>query len=476
MSRISANIVVHASTEPQRAALLAHLAAATPASAPRISDAEVFVRLMADVPHASDVVELARAGVLLVHTTANTSDDTARRQVAMATTTARKIVIAIDEPADEIAFATASKPYRSLCESLGYTALITVPVSNETSDNIAKRSVRWPWYDGPSLIEALTAPTETEIAKSPATESADQFAARILWLDDTELFKGRPYLIRLGTQEALAQIGEIKLAFNEKLEPISGRHIEKSTLAVCNVSTSQALVISTFDRDRNQGAFVLYDRDSGTPVGIGAIKFALHRAHNVRPQPTSLNKQTRSNLKQQKGGCLWLTGLSGAGKSTIANALELRLFADGRHTYILDGDNVRLGLNRDLGFTEADRIENIRRVAEVARLMVDAGLIVIVAFISPFRAERQFARERFEPDEFIEIFVDTPLAVCEHRDPKGLYRKARAGDLANFTGISSPYEPPIQAECHLFDAAATPDDHVAHILATLTARGLLGRL
>jgi bifunctional enzyme CysN/CysC len=211
------------------------------------------------------------------------------------------------------------------------------------------------------------------------------------------------------------------------------------------------------------------------PDGTGALAFGLQHDRNVHWQALSISKPQRAEIKDQKPCCLWFTGLSASGKSTIANLLEKRLFAMGLHTYVLDGDNVRHGLNSDLGFSDADRIENIRRIAEVARLMVDAGLITLVSFISPFRAERQFARERFGEDEFLEIFVDTSLEECERRDPKGLYRKARRGGVDNFTGISSPYEAPLKPECHLAGKTSSPEDHVEHILEELERRGVIAR-
>jgi bifunctional enzyme CysN/CysC len=288
------------------------------------------------------------------------------------------------------------------------------------------------------------------------------------------LFKGRPYLIRLGSQSGIAQIGEIKHSISmDTLEEVAGRKLEMNDIAVCNISTTKPLVIEPYTTSRELGGFVLIDRTTNETVGAGMIQFGLRRAHNIHWQAINISKQQRALIKGQKGCCLWFTGFSGSGKSTIANQLEKHLFELGLHTYILDGDNVRHGLNRDLGFTEADRIENIRRVAEVARLMVDAGLITIVSFISPFRAERQFARERFEAEEFLEVFVDTPLAVCEARDPKGLYRKVRSGEIKNFTGISSPYEPPLAPECHILSDEAPPQAHVVRLFEQLVKRGVI---
>ena len=234
-----------------------------------------------------------------------------------------------------------------------------------------------------------------------------------------------------------------------------------------HLSTVQPLVFEPYAVNRTLGGFILIDPLTFETVGAGMIEFALRRASNVHWQALDVSRPARAALKHQRAGCVWFTGLSGSGKSSIANRLEQRLFAEGRHTYLLDGDNVRHGLNRDLGFTEADRAENIRRVAEVARLMVDAGLIVLVAFISPFRAERRFARSLFAEGEFIEVFVDTPIEACEARDPKGLYAKARSGALPNFTGIDSPYERPESPEVHLLTSGRSPEECAEQVFARL---------
>ena len=305
-------------------------------------------------------------------------------------------------------------------------------------------------------------------------EIADQFSANLVWMSSHHLLKGRPYILRCGTQSVIAQVSDIKYKINvNSFEHVAARDLACNEIAVCNLSLNRPIAFDPYDKNRETGGFILIDRLTNETVGAGMIVFALRRSQNIHWQAINVSREQRAEIKGQRATCLWFTGLSGSGKSTIANLLEKRLYSLGRHTYILDGDNVRHGLNRDLGFTEADRVENIRRVAEVARLMVDAGLITIVSFISPFRAERQFARERFDQGDFLEIFVDTPIEVCEQRDPKGLYKKARTGEIANFTGISSPYEPPSDPEMHLHTDLAAADLIVERIMQELLERGVL---
>ncbi|MDF9442659.1 MAG: adenylyl-sulfate kinase [Lysobacteraceae bacterium SCN 69-123] len=282
-------------------------------------------------------------------------------------------------------------------------------------------------------------------------EVADQFAAHVLWMDDAALLPGRPYWLQIGSRTVAASISEIKHRVDVNTQDkLAAKRLELNEVGYCNLSLDEPIAFEPYARNRALGGFILIDRQSNATVAAGTLDFALRRAGNVHWQHLDVDRAARARIKGQTPRVLWFTGLSGAGKSTIANQVEKRLHARGCHTFLLDGDNVRHGLNRDLGFTDEDRVENIRRVAEVARLMVDAGLIVLVSFISPFRAERQMARERFAGGEFIEIFVDVPLEVAEARDVKGLYRKARAGQIPNFTGIDSPYEPPEAPELHLY--------------------------
>jgi bifunctional enzyme CysN/CysC len=311
-------------------------------------------------------------------------------------------------------------------------------------------------------------------ASAPA-EVADQFEATIIWMADEPLLPGRPYLLKIGARTVNVQIGELKYKVNvNSLEHVAARTLALNEIGVCNLSLDHPVAFDAYKDNRDTGGFILIDRVSNHTVGAGLLDFALRRAHNIHLQALDLDKALRAQIKGQKACVLWLTGLSGAGKSTVANLVEKKLHALGRHTYLLDGDNVRHGLNKDLGFTDVDRVENIRRIAEVAKLMVDAGLIVITAFISPFRAERRLARELMEAGEFIEIFVDTPLSVAESRDPKGLYRKARRGEIKNFTGIDSPYEVPEHAEVRVETARLSADVAADLIVRELARRGVIG--
>ncbi len=311
-------------------------------------------------------------------------------------------------------------------------------------------------------------------APSDRPEVSEQFAAHVLWMSDEEMLPGRQYLLKIGTATVPAQISTLKHKVDvNTLEHMAGTTLQLNEIGYANLSTSQPLAFDAYRDNRDTGGFILIDRFTNATVACGMIDFSLRRATNVHWQALDVNKTARAELKGQKPVVLWFTGLSGSGKSTVANLVERTLFAQGRHTYILDGDNVRHGLNRDLGFTDAARVENIRRVGEAARLFVDAGMIVLVSFISPFRSERRMARELVGPGEFIEVFVDTPLEICEQRDPKGLYQKARDGQIKNFTGIDSPYEAPESAELTLHTVDAEPDVLAERVVAHLRAKGLI---
>jgi bifunctional enzyme CysN/CysC len=305
-------------------------------------------------------------------------------------------------------------------------------------------------------------------------EVADQFECQVLWMGDEEMLPGRAYLIKLGTRTVPGKLAQPKYEVNvNTLEHTAAKTLMLNEIGVCNLSLDEQVPFAPYAENRDLGGFIIIDRFTNNTVGLGLINFALRRASNIHWQALDVNKQTRSATKNQKPTVLWFTGLSGSGKSTVANIVEKRLTAMGHHTYLLDGDNVRHGLNRDLGFTDADRVENIRRVSEVARLMADSGLIVLVSFISPFRSERRMAREMMEAGEFIEVYVDTPLEVCEARDVKGLYAKARAGQIKNFTGIDSDYEAPENAEIRINTSEKTPDVTAGEIIEHLENAGRL---
>jgi bifunctional enzyme CysN/CysC len=313
-------------------------------------------------------------------------------------------------------------------------------------------------------------------AASDPAEVADQFEATIVWMADEPLLPGRGYWLKLGTQTVTGTVHEPKYEINvNSLEHLAAKSLELNSIGVAEIATDREIAFEPYaikgsGPNRVLGGFILIDKLSNATVACGMLHFALRRAHNIHRQHLDVGRETHAALKGQRPAVLWFTGLSGAGKSTIANLIEQKLAARGRHTFLLDGDNVRHGLNRDLGFTEADRIENIRRVGEVARLMADAGLIVLTAFISPFRAEREMVRKMLPQGEFIEIFVDTPLAEAEERDAKGLYAKARAGELKNFTGIDSPYEAPENAEMRIDTTTMTAEQAADLIVDQLEKR------
>ncbi|MFK0166233.1 adenylyl-sulfate kinase [Rhizobium sp. NPDC090279] len=300
---------------------------------------------------------------------------------------------------------------------------------------------------------------------------ADQFDAHLIWMSEEPLYPGRSYLLKCGSKTTTASITAIKYKINiTSFEHLAAKQLELNEVAVANVGLSEPIAFDPYSENSRTGGFILIDRFSNATVGAGMINFALRRAANIHWQSVEITKESRAKLLRQRPAIIWFTGLSGAGKSTIANLVERKLHMRGLHTYLLDGDNVRHGLNRDLGFTEVDRVENIRRVAEAAKLFVDAGLIVLVSLISPFRAERQMAREMVRDDEFIEVFIDTPIQECEKRDVKGLYAKVRAGTLRNFTGIDSPYEQPTTPDIHVLTADSAAEEAAERIVRYLFER------
>ncbi|PVB60828.1 sulfate adenylyltransferase subunit CysN [Labrenzia sp. 011] len=327
----------------------------------------------------------------------------------------------------------------------------------------------------------LTLEDEIDISRGDLLSSmahrpdvADQFAAHLIWMSDEPLLPGRPYMLKIGTRTVTATVSEIKHKINvNTFEHTAGKTLALNEIGFCNFSLSTAVPFDPYEANRTTGAFILIDRISNATVGAGMVWFALRRASNIHWQALEIDKTARSEKLGQKPAVVWFTGLSGSGKSTIASIVEKKLHIDGRHTYTLDGDNLRHGLNKDLGFTDADRVENIRRVGEVARLFTDAGLITLVSFISPFRSERRLARDLMGEGEFIEVFVDTPIEECRKRDPKGLYAKADRGEIKNFTGIDSPYEAPENPEIHIRNVGRDPEEVAEEIVTYLREHGFL---
>ncbi|MGE3511937.1 MAG: adenylyl-sulfate kinase, partial [Vicinamibacterales bacterium] len=382
-----------------------------------------------------------------------------------------------DTPADRLRWEQVVGKYSAWRERHGALDTVCIPIRRRGGAAAGDNSLAW--HAGPSLgafldeVRARTLPP-TVTRQPESSLSAEQFEATLLWLDEHPLLPGRTYQLTCADQVANATVAPLKHRLDvATLERAPARVLARSELGVCNVELSQPIAFAPRGSNSVHTTFTLADRSSGQRIAVGVWHFELHRSQNVRWQALAVDKRARAALKSQKPCVVWFTGLSGAGKSTIANLLEKRLHALGCHTYLLDGDNVRHGLSKDLGFTDADRVENVRRVAEVARLMVDAGLIVIVSFISPFRSERAMARALLSEGEFIEVFVDTPLAIAEGRDPKGLYRKARRGELRNFTGIDSAYEPPDSPDVRLDTTVASAERAAESLHAELSRRGII---
>ncbi|MGJ8532863.1 MAG: sulfate adenylyltransferase subunit CysN [Alphaproteobacteria bacterium] len=312
------------------------------------------------------------------------------------------------------------------------------------------------------------------VAPEDRPEVADQFAANIVWFSEDAMLPGRQFILRTETDRATVSVNDLRHRIDvNSFAHEAAKSLELNEVGYCHLSAQSPIAFDPYSDNRATGAFILIDRLTNATVGAGMIVHALRRASNVHWQAIDVDKKTRADQKGQKAAVLWFTGLSGSGKSTIANLLEKKLLAEGRHSSILDGDNVRHGLNRDLGFTDEDRVENIRRVGEVSKLMVEAGLITLVSFISPFRAERQLVRDMLDDGEFVEIFVDTPFEDCAKRDPKGLYAKALRGEIKNFTGVDSPYEAPTAPDIHLQTSGQSPEEILDVLEGALRAKGIL---
>ena len=505
----------------------------------------------------------AELAVILIDARKGILPQTRRHSLICSLLGIRHVVVAVNKidlvGFNKDTFDRIADDYKALASELGFTSVMSIPLSARFGDNVTKISENMSWYRGPSLLSYLesidiesedlarpfrfpvqwvnrpnldfrgyagtvvsgqitigdpivvaasgfkshvaeivthdaTLPTaeagdavtitltdELDIGRgdvlvSPTSrpEVSDQFAAHVIWMSDQPLVPGRSYLGRIGTKTTPITVTAIKY----KLDINTRDHLAASTLGLndigfCNLATSIPVAFDPYQDNRKTGSFILIDRFTNRTLGAGMIAFGLRRGTNVHWQHLLVSKSARAALNRQNPAIVWFTGLSGAGKSTIANIVEQRLHAAGHHTMLLDGDNVRHGLNRDLGFTEADRVENIRRVGEVAKLMVEAGLVVLCAFISPYRAEREMVRNLVAPDEFIEIFVDTSLEECVHRDPKGLYAKAQSGQLRNFTGVDAPYEPPENPEVRLATAGHNPEELSEIVLRALAEQQII---
>ena len=509
---------------------------------------EQYTRNMATGASTADLAILmidARKGILT---------QTRRHSFIVSLLGIKNVVLAINKmdlvDYDQKIFNQIEKDYREFSSSLGFSDIVSIPISALEGDNVLERSDNTKWHQGPLLMEhleevkidtdntaqpfrlpvqwvnrpnldfrgfsgtiasgsinvgdeiialpsaktskvsqifdgkdeinralagqAITLCLEDEIDISRGDviakinnrpETTDQFQAHLIWMHDEHMLPGRPYLIKTNNKTLEGAVSELRYKVNmNSLEHESGKVLELNEIGLVNIKTSEPIAFDAYKDNKSMGSFILIDKFTNSTLACGMINFGLRRASNIHWQAVDVHKEIRATQKHQQAKILWFTGLSGSGKSTIANLVEKKLHAMGKHTYLLDGDNVRHGINKDLGFTDADRVENIRRVGEVAKLMVDAGLIVLAAFISPFRAERQMVRSMVGEDEFIEVFVNTPLEVCEARDVKGLYNKARAGSVKNFTGIDSPYEMPETAEIHVNTVDSSAEEAAVFII------------
>ena len=508
----------------------------------------------------------AQLAIILVDARKGVLVQTRRHSLICSLLGIRHVIVAVNKidlvDFEQNTFERIAGDYNAFAAPLGFTSIVTIPVSARFGDNVTKPSLNTPWYRGPTLLHqlesvdvecapvakpfrfpvqwvnrpnldfrgyagtvvsgridvgdpilvattgrrsavkeivtyegplsfaeagdavTLTLADDIDIARgdvlvSPTAcpEVTDQFAAHIIWMGEEQLFPGRSYLARIGTKTVPISITTLK----HKIDVNNGDHLASHTLGLndigfCNLSTSIPVAFDSYEQNRQTGSFILIDRFTNHTVGAGMVAFGLRRGPNIHWQPLLVRKVERAALKQQKPAILWFTGLSGAGKSTVANFVEQRLHRGGHHTMLLDGDNVRHGLCRDLGFTEVDRVENIRRAGEVAKLMTESGLIVLCSFISPYRAERRMVRNLVADGEFIEVFVDTPIEECMRRDPKGLYAKAQAGKIKNFTGVDAPYESPAAPEIHLHTVGHQPAELAEQVLTELVNRGIIAKL
>jgi bifunctional enzyme CysN/CysC len=502
---------------------------------------------------------MADIAVLLIDARKGILPQTRRHAVIASMLGIRQVVLAVNKMDlmgfDESVFASIRHDFRALLGKLEFDRITPIPIVARDGDNVTSSSTRMPWYNGPTLLQALESAEprsaqhgafrmpvqyvnrpdhtfrgyagtiaagtvrpgdavvngsldavvtrivtmsgdlpeasagdtitlvldrEIDISRgdvlsaNPAPPAADGLDAWIVWMDETPLFRGRAYLLMLGTKMVVATVTDIKTRLDmDTLEEVSVRELALNEIGRVSISLTHPVVCEPYQTNRDLGGFILIDRLTRGTVGAGLVTGIRTRNADIVWHKLDVDKAARSLLKAQKPAVLWFTGLSGAGKSTIANLVEKRLHALGHHTMTLDGDNVRHGLNRDLGFSEADRVENIRRIAEVSKLFVDAGLIVLVSFISPYRAERMLARDRVAGDEFLEIFVDTPVEECRRRDPKGLYVKADAGQIRNFTGVDAPYEAPLDPEIRLETLSGAPEELADVVVGALRERGII---